>query len=232
MRLHHFYRMNKITESCWKSLLTWHKGEGRHDLPWRKINAPWAIFVAENLLRRTRSANVARIYNSIIKEFPSPKSVIEHEERWQEITSSLGIGNRAHHFFATCYILTDKHNGYIPDQYYELTALPGVGHYIANAVLCFAYNIPTYIVDTNTLRVASRITGIKINQEEHRSQKARIILKNCFGGDGGLYAAQNYALLDLAHSICTASNPKCQHCPLSRICHYASNINDKPGKAE
>lgn len=224
--------MNKLTESNWKSLLTWHKAEGRHDLPWRKINTPWAIFVAENLLRRTRSASVARIYSSLIKEFPSPNSVIEHEGRWKELTASLGIIHRAPKFIAACEILTRKYKEQIPDEYSELIELPGVGHYTASAVLCFAYNNPTHIIDTNTLRIASRVAGEKIAQGSHRSQRAKALIVRCFGRKGGLNAPENYALLDLAYSTCTPSNPKCVTCPISSSCHYASSTKVKPGKPE
>ena len=222
--------MHKLTGSSWRSLLHWYKAEGRHNLPWRRNANPWVIFVAENLLRRTRSESVAEIFTSTIKEFPNPKSVIQHEIRWKEITAPLGISARADHFLVACKILTDKYEEQVPDQYSDLIALPGVGHYIANAVLCFAYNIPTYIIDTNTLRIASRITGKEVTQEVHRTKRAKAIISSCFSGKNGLSTDQNYALLDLANSICTPVNPNCLVCPISNICQYAAAPAKGPGK--
>ncbi|WP_227718322.1 hypothetical protein [Microbulbifer sp. Q7] len=129
-------------------------------------------------------------------------------------------------------MLVNRHRGHIPKRYSDLVALSGVGHYIANAVLCFGHGIPTHITDTNTLRIASRITGDKIGQERHRSQRARSLISRCFGGAAGLSANRNYALLDLAHSICTPSKPRCTLCPLSSICQYRSLRKITPGKAK
>ena len=205
-------------------LLAWYQKNGRHDLPWRKLQTPWAIFVAESLLRRTKASTVADIYPSLIEEFPSPEDVIGKKVRWQRKTNALGLASRAHQFFSACEQLSQQHQGKVPADYRDLVALPGVGHYIANAVLSFGYHLPTYIIDTNTLRIASRVTGEKITQAEHRSKKAKRLLVKCFGDLDGLSPELNYALLDLAFSICKPSKPDCNACPLSNRCQYSAAV--------
>lgn len=201
-------------------LLAWYRAEGRHDLLWRKLQTPWAIFVAESLLRRTKASSVAEIYPRIIEEFTGPSDVIMQQSRWQKMTAGLGLASRAHKFFEACHQLVDLHRNQVPAKYSDLISLPGVGHYIANAVLCFGYHQPEYIIDTNTLRIAARVSGSDIKQAQHRSRKAKQLLVECFGEQGGLSPELNYALLDLAFLICRPSNPICEICPLADSCHY------------
>ena len=49
--------------------------------------------------------------------------------------------------------------GKVPGNWQELDAIPGVGDYIASAVLCFAFNRSSVLVDTNTQRIARRVLG-------------------------------------------------------------------------
>jgi len=148
-----------------ENLKIWYQLHGRHNLPWRKLETPWAIFVAESLLRRTNASLVAKVYGPIINEFCCPKDVIDRKARWLEITGSLGLASRFENFFEACDQIVCQFHGKVPSKYKSLLALPGVGHYIANAVICFGYHYPAYIIDTNTLRIASRVSGEEIKQE-------------------------------------------------------------------
>ncbi|SFM13663.1 hypothetical protein [Marinobacter zhejiangensis] len=203
-------------------LLAWYQDNGRHELPWRKLQTPWAIFVAESLLRRTKASTVAGIYPSLIDEFRCPEDVLGKKNLWQQKTNALGIASRANQFFSACEQLIQQHQGEVPGNYNDLITLPGVGHYIANAVISFGYHRPAYIIDTNTIRVASRVTGEQITQAEHRSKKAKRLLEHCFGDQDGLSPHLNFALLDLAFSICKPSKPDCNACPLSNCCQYSA----------
>jgi A/G-specific adenine glycosylase len=75
----------------------------------------------------------------------------------------------------------------------DLTELPGVGRYTADAVRAFALGEPVLPRDTNVLRVEER-TG-------HR-----------FGSECG------QALMDLGRTICLARVPRCDVCPLAERC--------------
>lgn len=53
-------------------------------------------------------------------------------------------------------ILVEKHGGRVPRTFEELEALPGVGHKTASVVLCQAFGIPAFPVDTHIHRLARR----------------------------------------------------------------------------
>src|SRR5881409_2321411 len=75
----------------------------------------------------------------------------------------------------------------------DLTELPGVGRYTADAVARFARNRDVLPVDTNVRRVIERT-----------------------GGEFG--PASAHALMDLGATICLARVPRCGACPLSERC--------------
>ena len=75
----------------------------------------------------------------------------------------------------------------------DLTELPGVGRYTADAVAAFALGAPVLPEDTNVRRVQER-TG-------HR-----------FGPECG------QALMDLGATVCLARVPRCGICPLAADC--------------
>ena len=75
----------------------------------------------------------------------------------------------------------------------DLTELPGVGRYTADAVACFAFGRDVLPVDVNVRRVQER-TGTAFTSA----------------------AAQ--ALMDLGATVCLARIPRCGACPLAGAC--------------
>ena len=219
-----------VTKKYWDKLQDWYKENGRHTLPWRKNRSAWSILQAEVLLRRTRADTVARVYTKIVEKFPDAKSVLDHKQEWNQLTSELGFPSRFEQFFSLCGVILAEYNGKVPEQQKQLMSLPGIGHYSTDAIRCFGLNENHFIVDTNTLRLASRITGDVIGQEKHRSKKARKLLEQAFGPENKMTADRNFALLDLAALICKNRNPNCVVCPLSRVCKSKSLIDSDQGE--
>jgi A/G-specific adenine glycosylase len=75
----------------------------------------------------------------------------------------------------------------------DLTELPGVGRYTADAVACFALGRDVLPVDVNVRRVSER-TGHTFT------------------------AAAAQALMDLGATVCLARIPRCEACPLAEGC--------------
>lgn len=53
--------------------------------------------------------------------------------------------------------------GFFPTTYKELLILPGIGDYVANAVLAFAHNEDVAVIDTNIRRIL--IHQFKLNEK-------------------------------------------------------------------
>ena len=113
--------------------------------------------------------------------------------------------------------LLGNHGGRVPSTSLELRSLPGVGDYVANAVLCFAFNKRAVLLDTNTERIVARLRG---TSSVLRAQM-RMDLYD-LAGRSGPDQDFNYALLDLGALVCRAGKPACDCCPVQRLCATGS----------
>ena len=168
-------------------LMAWY-GEHARDLPWRRTRDPYAILVSEVMLQQTQVERVLSRYEAWLERWPSAAALAvaspaEVIRAWQ----GLGYNRRALNLHrAACQI---EAKGW-PD---DLTELPGVGRYTADAVACFAFGRDVLPEDVNVRRVAER-TGTTFSPA----------------------AAQ--ALMDLGATVCLARIPRCGVCPLAEDC--------------
>jgi A/G-specific adenine glycosylase len=168
-------------------LLDWFRKHGR-DLPWRRTHDPYAILVSEVMLQQTQVERVVPRYLAWIDRWPTvealaaaPAAAVIRE--WQ----GLGYNRRALSLHRAAQLVAAQ--GW-PD---DLTKLPGVGRYTADAVARFAFDAAVLPVDTNVRRVQER-TGASFS------------------------AASAHALMDLGATVCLARVPRCGICPLAARC--------------
>ena len=207
-----------ISRKGWRRLRSWYRTHGRHQLPWRQSRSPWSVFLAEFLLLRTRAESVARVFPGVLERFPGAETVIGDAPVWKCLSHSLGLRWRTDSFVEACHSLKSRHHGDIPVSRKELLDLPGVGHYIASAIRSFAWNLPEILVDTNTMRLAGRLSGNMIDNRHHRSQRIRTQVGRLTDVSTTNPREDNYALLDLAATVCLPSRPLCRQCPISECC--------------
>ena len=207
-----------LTPQDWENLRSWHQEHGRDHLPWRAVATPWNVLLAEVLLHRTKASAVETLYEEALNKFPSPRAIVQRPADWLKTTRPAGLAWRAELFVLTCGRLVALHQGRVPIGWTALTSLPGIGHYIASTVRCFGFGLPEVIVDTNTIRLASRITGEPLNPTHHRSRKTRQAVARLSENGTAGYAEDNYALLDIAAMVCHTSKPACAQCPLASSC--------------
>jgi A/G-specific adenine glycosylase len=210
-----------LTHTDWQELRRWHVQHGRHSLPWRQNRTHWRILVAETLLRRTRADAVRGVFEDLIVRFPDPESVVLDPDDWRLQVQSLGLGIRATTFVKTCLELTRPQHSLGTMTKSELQRLPGVGHYVATAVRCFAGSDTDIVVDSNTIRVASRLAGTAVTQAAHRSSKVQRLVRSLSPASTIGNAEDNFALLDLGALVCRPRQPECTACVLRQICASA-----------
>ncbi len=127
------------------------KKEGRHDLPWRKTNDPYAILVSEIMLQQTQVDRVIPYFARWMKSFPTPRKLAQASlEDVLRHWSGLGYNRRAKFLHEAGKWIVEEG---MPNEYRELRALPGVGEYTAKAVRVFAYNQPEVLIETNVRSV-------------------------------------------------------------------------------
>ena len=168
-------------------LLAWYRANGR-DLPWRRTRDPYAILVSEVMLQQTQVERVVPRYVRWLERWPTAESLAaaprsEVIREWQ----GLGYNRRAVNLHRAAERIAEA--GW-PD---DLTELPGVGRYTADAVARFAMEADVLPVDVNVARVLERTEGR-------------------FG------PASAHALMDLGATVCLARVPRCGACPLAAEC--------------
>jgi A/G-specific adenine glycosylase len=207
-----------ISREAWAALRRWYADNGRHGLPWRDHRTPWKILLAEALLHRTRAEAAASLFPALLAQFPDPASVLASPGCWLTMVRPAGLAWRAEAFLACCAELVNRFGGRVPETRATLESLAGVGHYTAAAVRCFGFGLPSSLVDTNTIRLASRLSGEAASPAAHRADAVQQLVGRL--GDRGQrpIAEDNFALLDLAALICVPSKPRCCCCPLRSCC--------------
>jgi A/G-specific adenine glycosylase len=209
-----------LSNQDWRRLRAWYTKHGRR-FPWRHNATPWSILVGETLLHRTNANVVKTLYPLVRKTFPSPESITANKDRWISLLRKGGLFWRSRIFITTCEILLRDYGGHVPAERRELESLPGVGHYTASAVRCFGFGHRELITDTNTIRLAGRIAGKRVNPAHHRATRIQALTARFTKNGRPPLARDNYALLDLAAVLCRPRKPLCRQCPLRPSCHTA-----------
>ena len=195
------------------TLLAWHRDHTR-SYPWRDQGLPpWQVLMAEMCLHRTRADNVDRVFRALLRIAPTPEDMVDNADEALAAMRSLGLRWRAENVIRVAEELVEWFDGEVPDNDLDLRMLPGVGDYIAQAVLCFGFGRRAVLIDTNTVRIVSRMNG----RDGTRRWQLRLDLHR-MAGRPGPDAEFNYALLDLGALVCRAGVPRCSECPLREHC--------------
>jgi A/G-specific adenine glycosylase len=198
-------------------LMRWYQAYHRH-LPWRESTDPYRIWVSEVMLQQTRVKTVVPYFHRFLAAFPSIRDLAEADPgQVLKLWEGLGYYARARNLHKAAQQVISLSQGRIPDRFSEFKALPGVGDYIASAVLSIAFGQAHAVVDGNVKRVLSRLFCLKmpVNQSsahQHYKPAADALLDR--NDPGGF----NQAVMELGALICTPASPGCTTCPLSDLC--------------
>ncbi len=204
-------------EAIRNGLLAWYREAGR-TLPWRADRDAYRILVSEMMLVQTTVAAVIPYYERFLRRFPDMHSLAEADEsEVLKMWEGLGYYRRARQLHAAARQVVAAHGGTIPDDPDAVRALPGVGPYIAGAVLSFAFDRPEPIVEANSQRVLARWLALEDDPTSTAGRRriwsaaARLVPSEQAGNF-------NQALMDLGATICTPRQPSCLFCPVATLC--------------
>ena len=207
-------------EKMRNNLLKWWSLNKRQ-FPWRETRDPYKLLIAETLLHRTRADQIVSLYEQFLKQFPDIQTLGKSTpEQLTELLYSAGLHWRWKLLHSMAIDIEIRFQLQIPDTFEDLISLPGVSHYIASAVRCFAFGYPEAILDTNTVRVAGRLLGLSITDSSRRSVLFRNVLQ-CLV-DPQHPREFNFALIDFAASICRPKSPLHTDCFIQNDCVYSS----------
>lgn len=214
----------KVIEEVHSKIIKWGEKNLRK-YPWRETTDPYRILIAEFMLHRTRADQVKDLYKDFVKKYPDFRSIVDAGPgNMKNEFKSLGLFWRADLLYKFSEEILEKHNGEIPKDKEKLLELPGMGQYIASAVLCFGFNLPEPILDTNTVRIIGRVFGLKISDSSRRNKKFEKIMNLLVRQ--GEPRRFSLSMIDFGAKVCTSRKPGCEDCPLKDVCLFKKDKED------
>lgn len=199
------------------ALLAWWDA-GHADVPWRKTQDPYAIWVAEVMLQQTQVATVIPYFERWMGRFPKVEDLAAASlEEVLKMWEGLGYYSRARNLRAAAKMIVDDYGGRLPEDVAELRKLKGIGRYTAGAIASIAFDRPVPVLDGNVIRVLSRLLDLqddvsKSQTRNHLWHEAAELVPEFRAGD------YNQALMELGQMVCLPATPRCHLCPLSQFC--------------
>lgn len=205
----------KIT-SFRQKLLTWYD-ENKRDLPWRRSNNPYHIWISEIMLQQTRVDTVIPYYERFLDWFPTVQDLaIAPEERLLKAWEGLGYYSRVRNMQEAAQQIVAEFEGEFPHTYEGIFSLKGIGPYTAGAIASIAFGLPEPAVDGNVMRVLSRLfevnldIGIPDNRKVFQTMMEMLI-------DPERPGDFNQALMDLGSDIEAPVNPRPEDSPVKEF---------------
>jgi A/G-specific adenine glycosylase len=200
-----------------RDLTVWGRANQR-SFPWRETDDSFRILVAEMLLQRSRGKTVAKVYEKLFARWPDAASLARARvDTIEKVIRPLGLTRRAGALKEMATLVSDL--GEVPSTLDGLLALPGVGPYAAGATLAVAFERRSPVVDGVTARVYRRYFGL--NPEVPASLDPELWRVVSEASPARKNKEWNWAVLDLAATICLPKVPRCQACPLAAHCRWS-----------
>ena len=215
------------------TILGWYD-QGHRDLPWRRTQDPYRIWISEIMLQQTRAETVVSYYERFLARYPTVQDLTSApEEELLKAWEGLGYYSRARSLQKAAKEIVARYGGQLPADLEKLRALPGIGDYTAGAIASIAFGIPAAAVDGNVERVLCRWDAItdEVGTPAVRRQIAARAQALVPRDRPGAFAN---AMMEMGATMCTPKNPKCLLCPVREGCMgFAQGIaQELPRKAK
>lgn len=179
--------------------------------------------VVELLLQRTRAETVEAVYPFFFRRFPHWRSLASASPtELKPFLKPLGLWRRRILSVKALGASMVLRHGRYPKHQMEILSLPGVGQYIGNAIMLFAWNRSVPLLDVNMARVLERVFGSRkladIRYDPFLQGLAASVLR------ASKPMNLNWAVLDLGALICRPAKPLCNKCPVSGMCQARVSV--------
>ena len=199
-------------------VVAWQKKNGRQNLPWQNTRDPYRIWLSEVMLQQTQVATVVPYYRRFLQRFPDIKALAAAPlDDVLALWSGLGYYSRARNLHRAAQTVAAEHQGRFPRDYDRVLALPGIGRSTAAAICVFAFGARHAILDGNVKRLFARCFGIggypgntKVAARLWHAAQQQLPWQDV--------EAYTQGLMDLGAIVCARGKPRCDACPVARVC--------------
>lgn len=174
--------------------------------------SPFQVLISVLLSSRTKDETTE---GAVKRLFSKAETADQMNRLSEETIASLiyPVGffrEKARNIKAICRFLSG--NIPVPDDFSQLTSLPGVGPKTANLVLALAFKIPAVAVDTHVFRISRRLGWASSDSPEKVGEE----LKQLFPRE--YWNIINQTLVGFGQTVCRPISPRCGECRLSWFC--------------
>lgn len=203
-----------------KAVIIWEK-DNYELFPWRKTDNKFHALIAEMMLQRTRAEQVVPIYEKFTLTYPDVDTAVKaSKEEMKKNLRRLGLNWRIENILSVIIKISTLNE--VPQDYNDLISLPGIGDYIASAFLIFHFEKCLALIDSNSVRLWSRVFNLEKKGELRRKKWFRELVelitpsRSC--------RIFSYGVIDISRKFCR-SKPLHTECPLREYCtFYRNNI--------
>ena len=181
-----------------------------------RFTTPFELLVATILSAQSTDVRVNMVTPALFEKYPTAfeMSTVSEEVLAKEINSIGLYRNKSKNIINASKMLVEKYDGNVPADRELLQELPGVGRKTANVVLCNAFHIPAFAVDTHVYRVSQRLGFAKHkNVEGVEKQLMQVIPPE-------LWCDSHHLFIWHGRKICKAQRPLCNECCVKELCPY------------
>ncbi len=213
------------SEALSRSLLDWYQTSGR-DLPWRKTQDPYKIWISEIMLQQTQVKTVLPYFDRWLNLFPTLETLANSQlqsvlKAWE----GLGYYARARNIHKAAIVIMETFSGQFPNTLESAMLLPGIGRTTAGGILSSAFNAPLPILDGNVKRVLARLINLSVPPDRSLATLWEISEALVPLNQGRDF---NQAFMDLGATVCIPKVPNCGVCPWNRFCKsYNLGVQDQ-----
>ena len=185
---------------------------------WCTLNykTTFELLISVILSAQCTDARINMITPSLFAKYSDAKALSEASQKDVEhIIHSAGFyRTKAKNLIKTSKLIMQNFGGEVPDTMEGLLTLAGVARKTANIVLFHEYGKNEGIaVDTHCMRISYRLglTSKRHNQQLSEKELMKVLPKKYWG----MYT--NWMVMH-GRKYCIARNPKCDNCPLRKLC--------------
>jgi len=176
---------------------------------------PLEMLVATILSAQCTDERVNQVTKTLFDKYRTPQDYLRvpESELAADIKPTGFFNQKTKSIRGASRRIVEVYGGEVPDTMEDLLTLPGVARKTANIVLGNAFGkVEGIAVDTHLRRLADRL-GFSKEKDPDKIERdlMRLIAKR-------RWFPFTYVLIDHGRAICVARNPKCEICPVSRLC--------------
>jgi len=177
---------------------------------------PFTLLVAVLLSAQCTDARVNKVTPDLFAAARTPAAMAElGVAEIHRLIRTCGLApQKSKAIAALSKILDESHGGSVPRDIEALEALPGVGHKTASVVMCQAFGVPAFPVDTHIHRLAAR-WGLSRAKNVEQTERD---LKSLFAPE--TWGRIHLQIIYFGREHCPARGHDLRLCP---ICSWAAS---------